>query len=62
MFRKKKTATPAPAVQSDQYRLRSTGQRVTLLENLGGGDVRIAMDRGRAGRDDIVSARDITPA
>ncbi|MFJ3344153.1 hypothetical protein ACIPPN_09995 [Streptomyces diastaticus] len=64
MFRKKKTATPAPAAgtQSDQYRLRSTGQRVTLLEHLGGGDVRIAMDRGRAVRDDIVSARDITPA
>lgn len=62
MFRKKKTTAPATAVQSDQYRLRSTGQRVTLLEHLGGGDVRIAMDRGRAGRDDIVSARDITPA
>ncbi|MFE9200420.1 hypothetical protein ACFYMH_30910 [Streptomyces albidoflavus] len=63
MFRKKKTApATAPAAQSDQYRLKSTGQRVTLLEHLGGGDVRIAMDRGRVGRDDIVSARDITPA
>ncbi|MFB8417398.1 hypothetical protein ACFC63_18010 [Streptomyces albidoflavus] len=62
MFRRKKTTAPAPAVQSDQYRLRSTGQRVTLLEHLGGGDVRIAMDRGHVWRDDIVSARDITPA
>lgn len=52
----------APAAQSDQYRLKSTGQRVTLLEDLGGGEVKIAMDTASSTRDDIVSARDITPA
>ncbi|MGW9242564.1 hypothetical protein ACWGRL_28140 [[Kitasatospora] papulosa] len=51
--------TPAAG---DQYLLKATGQRVTLLEDLGDGDVRIAMDSGRVTRDDIVSARDITPA
>ncbi|MFG2677029.1 hypothetical protein [Streptomyces sp. NPDC048445] len=58
---KRKVAT-TPTAQNDQYRLKSTGRRVTLLEHLGGGDVRIAMDSGRITRDDIVSARDITPA
>ncbi|MFG3180085.1 hypothetical protein ACGFZC_34205 [[Kitasatospora] papulosa] len=53
--------TPA-AQPSDQYLLKATGQQVTLLEDLGDGDVRIAMDSGRITRDDIVSARDITPA
>lgn len=63
MFGKRnRTATPAPAAQSDQYRLKSTGQRVTLLEHLSGGDVRIALDTPYITRDDIVSARDITPA
>ncbi|MEV5131052.1 hypothetical protein AB0K87_11165 [Streptomyces sp. NPDC053705] len=51
-----------PAVQSDQYYLKATGERVTLLEHLGGGDVRIAMDTAHTLRDDIVNARDITPA
>lgn len=51
-----------PTTQTDQYRLKATGQRVTVLERLGGGDVRIAMDTDRICRDDIVSARDITPA
>ncbi|TXS78675.1 hypothetical protein [Streptomyces sp. sk2.1] len=57
-----RTTTPIPAAQSDQYRLKSTGQRVTLLEHLSGGDVRIAMDTEHITRDAIVSARDITPA
>ncbi|TXS61457.1 hypothetical protein [Streptomyces sp. sk2.1] len=55
-------AAPTPTAQSDQYRLKATGQRVTLLELLSGGDVRIAMDTPYITRDDIVSARDITPA
>ncbi|MEV5204366.1 hypothetical protein [Streptomyces sp. NPDC053720] len=58
----RKTATTTPTARSDQYRLNATGRRVTLLEHLGGGDVRIAMDSGRITREDIVSARDITPA
>ncbi|WP_371800712.1 hypothetical protein OHA38_14265 [Streptomyces sp. NBC_01732] len=63
MFGKsKRTATTTPAAQSDQYRLKATGRRVTVIERLSGGDVRIAMDSGRITRDDIVSARDITPA
>ncbi|WP_406190190.1 hypothetical protein OH791_33675 [Streptomyces anulatus] len=52
----------APTAPSDQYRLKATGQRVTLLEDLGGGEVRIAMDTAHTTRGDIVSARDITPA
>lgn len=61
MFGKRKAAT-TPATQSDQYRLKSTGRRVTLLERLSDGDARIAMDSDHITRDDIVSARDITPA
>jgi len=56
-----RTAT-TPATQTDQYRLKATGRRVTVLEYLSGGDVRIAMDNGHITRDDIVSSRDITPA
>ncbi|WP_331731774.1 hypothetical protein OG298_45065 (plasmid) [Streptomyces sp. NBC_01005] len=62
MFGKKSKAATTPAAQSDQYRLKATGQRVTVLGHLSGGDVRIAMDSGHITRDDIVSARDITPA
>ncbi|MEU3702543.1 hypothetical protein AB0E82_09665 [Streptomyces anulatus] len=63
MFGKSKSkAVTTPTAPSDQYRLKATGQRVTLLERLGGGEVRIAMDSDRVCRDDIVSARDITPA
>ncbi|MFJ2584039.1 hypothetical protein [Streptomyces sp. NPDC087538] len=62
MFRKSKRTTATPTAQTDQYRLKSTGRRVTVLEHLGGGDVRIAMDSGRITREDIVSARDITRA
>ncbi|MEU1115084.1 MULTISPECIES: hypothetical protein [unclassified Streptomyces] len=63
MFGKNKhKAATTPTAQSDQYRLKSNGRRVTVLEHLSGGDVRIAMDSGRITRDDIVSARDITPA
>ncbi|MFC8274917.1 hypothetical protein ACFUJR_20740 [Streptomyces sp. NPDC057271] len=63
MFGKsKRKAATTPTAQTDQYRLKATGQRVTLIERLGGGDVRIAMDSGRILREDIVSARDITPA
>ena len=61
MFGKRKAAS-TPTAPSDQYRIKATGRRVTLLEHLGGGDVRIAMDSGRITREDIVSARDITPA
>ncbi|MEU6825736.1 hypothetical protein ABZ921_34420 [Streptomyces atriruber] len=61
MFGKRKAAT-APTAQTDQYRLKATGRRVTVLEHLSGGDVRIATDSGHITRDDIVSARDITPA
>jgi len=56
------TATSPTAQTTDQYRLKSTGRRVTVLEHLGGGDVRIAMDSDHITRDHIVSARDITPA
>jgi membrane protein implicated in regulation of membrane protease activity len=63
MFGKsKRTAATTPTAQTDQYRLKATGRRVTVLEHLSGGEVRIAMDNGRITRDDIVSARDITPA
>lgn len=63
MFGKsKRTAATTPTAQTDQYRLKSTGRRVTVLEHLGGGDVRIAMDSDRIAREDIVSTRDITPA
>ncbi|MER5681068.1 hypothetical protein ABT081_29505 [Streptomyces sp. NPDC002238] len=63
MFGKsKRKAATTPTAQTDQYRLKATGRRVTVLEYLGGGDVRIAMDSGRITRDAIVSARDITPA
>ncbi|MFE0845293.1 hypothetical protein [Streptomyces rochei] len=63
MFGKRKsTAATTPRTPSDQYRLKSNGRRVTLLEDLGGGDVRIAMDSDQILREDIVSARDITPA
>ena len=57
-----RTAATTPATQTDQYRLRATGRRVTVLEYLSGGDVRIAMDNGHTTRDDIVSSRDITRA
>ncbi|MFE7360678.1 hypothetical protein [[Kitasatospora] papulosa] len=64
MFGKsKRTTVTIPAAQpSDQYRLKRTGQQVTLLEHLRGGEVRIAMDTEGTLRDDIVSADDITPA
>ncbi|MFG3410198.1 hypothetical protein [Streptomyces sp. NPDC048142] len=63
MFGKsKRKAATTPTAPSDQYRLKATGQRVTLLEHLGGGEVRIAMDTAHVCRDDIVSVRDITPA
>ncbi|MFE6416944.1 hypothetical protein PS783_20015 [Streptomyces enissocaesilis] len=62
MFGKsKRTTATTPTAPSDQYRLKSNGRRVTLLEHLGGGDVRIAMDSDYP-REDIVSGRDITPA
>ncbi|MFI9497861.1 hypothetical protein ACIG92_08320 [[Kitasatospora] papulosa] len=64
MFGKSKrpTATVPAAQPSDQYRLKRTGQQVTLLEHLRGGEVRIAMDTDDMLRDDIVSINDITPA
>ncbi|MGW6288876.1 hypothetical protein [Streptomyces sp. NPDC055107] len=62
LFSRKSAPASAPTTQSDQYRLKSTGQRVTLIEDLGGGEVKIAMDTASSTRDDIVSARDITPA
>ncbi|MFJ5876459.1 hypothetical protein ACIQD1_17250 [Streptomyces sp. NPDC093088] len=63
MFGKSKRKTPAtPTVQSDQYRLKATGQRVTILGRTSDGAVKVAMDNGRILREDIVSARDITPA
>src|SRR5690242_12620260 len=53
--RKRPTATTTPTTQpSDQYRLKRTGQQVTLLEHLRGGEVRIAMDTDDMLRDDIV--------
>ncbi|MEU5799168.1 hypothetical protein ABZ773_01605 [Streptomyces sp. NPDC047804] len=58
----RKAVTTPTAQTTDQYRLKSSGRRVTVLEYLGGGDVRIAMDTDHICRDDIVSARDITPA
>ncbi|MFD6656885.1 hypothetical protein ACFWEB_17295 [Streptomyces parvus] len=58
--RKSAPATP-PADDNDQYRLKATGQRVTLLEHLDRGEVRIAMDTVHVCQEDIVSARDITP-
>ncbi|MFD8839828.1 hypothetical protein [Streptomyces griseofuscus] len=61
MFDKRK-ATTTPTTHSDQYRLKTTGQQVTLLEHLGNGEVRIAMDSHHTTRDGIVSAHDITPA
>jgi hypothetical protein len=63
MFGKSKPKpTATPTTQSDQYRLKSTGQRVTLLRHLSGDGVRIAMDTNRSCREDIVSIHDITPA
>ncbi|MFA0844374.1 hypothetical protein [Streptomyces rochei] len=63
MFGKRKsTAATTPRTPSDQYRLKSNGRRVTVLEDLGNGEVRIAMDSGDVTRDGIVRARDITPA
>ncbi|WP_103512926.1 hypothetical protein [Streptomyces sp. SM13] len=62
LFSRKSASVAAPTTQGDQYRLRGTGQRVTLLEDLGGGEVRVAMDSDRITRDGIVRARDITPA
>ncbi|WP_331760625.1 hypothetical protein OH810_31985 (plasmid) [Streptomyces albidoflavus] len=62
MFGKRKNPSSPITKPNDQYRLKTTGQQVTLLEDLGDGNVRIAMDRGPVGRDDIVSSRDITPA
>ncbi|MFD9782223.1 hypothetical protein ACFWZS_34665 [[Kitasatospora] papulosa] len=63
MFGKNKRPTGTPTAQlSTQYRLKRTGQQVTLLEHLRGGDVRIAMDTDDMLRDDIVSIDDITPA
>jgi hypothetical protein len=63
MFGKSKhTAASTPTTPSDQYRLKSNNRQVTLLEHLADGDVRIAMDNGHTTRDDIVNARDITPA
>ncbi|MFD7918888.1 hypothetical protein ACFV3R_06660 [Streptomyces sp. NPDC059740] len=62
MFGKtKRKAATTPTAQTDQYRLKD-GRRVTVLEHLSCGDVRIAMDSGHITRDHIVSARDITPA
>ncbi|MFD9781901.1 hypothetical protein ACFWZS_34125 [[Kitasatospora] papulosa] len=63
MFGKNKRPTVTPTAQpSTQYRLKRTGQQVTLLEHLRGGEVRIAMDTDDMLRDDIVSIDDITPA
>ncbi|MGW4222992.1 hypothetical protein ACWEG1_05995 [Streptomyces bauhiniae] len=60
--RKAVTAATIPSPPSDQYRIKATGQRVTLLTDLGGGDVRIADDSDNVLRDWIVRASDITPA
>ena len=63
MFGKKRPTATTPTTQpSTQYRLKRTGQQVTLLEHLRGGEVRIAMDTDDMLRDDIVSINDITPA
>jgi hypothetical protein len=63
MFGKRKsTAATTASTPSDQYRLKSNGRRVTVLEDLGNGEIRIAMDSGDITRDGIVRARDITPA
>ncbi|MFD4220431.1 hypothetical protein [Streptomyces griseus] len=60
--KRKSNAETASTAPSDQYRLKATGQRVTVLERLGRGEVRIAMDTARVCQEDIVNARDITPA
>ncbi|WP_406147282.1 hypothetical protein [Streptomyces sp. NBC_01012] len=67
MFGKNKrtaaTTTAIPTAQpSDQYRLKATGQRVTLLDDFGDGAVRVAMDSNNVLREGIIRARDITPA
>ncbi|MFD5910257.1 hypothetical protein ACFWHL_16220 [Streptomyces massasporeus] len=60
--KRKRTAATTTTTPSDQYRLKSSGRRVTVLKDLGNGEVRIAMDSGGITRDGIVRARDITPA
>lgn len=60
--KRKSNAETTPTEPTDQYRLKATGQRVTLLEQLGRGEVRIAMDTVHVCQEDIVNARDITPA
>lgn len=60
--RSKRKAETIPTVPSDQYRLKTTGQRVTLLTDLGNGEVRIARDDDNILREAIVSIHDITPA
>jgi len=66
MFGNRKRKTPAcsavPNEPNDQFRLKATGQRVTLLSHLGNGEVKIAMDTEYITRDAIVSVHDITPA
>ncbi|MFD0074287.1 hypothetical protein ACFVIY_17820 [Streptomyces sp. NPDC127166] len=58
----KTTAYSAPSHPDDNWRLKSTGQRVTILRRLGNGDVKVAADSDGILREDIVSARDITRA
>ena len=61
--RKNRQSTPAPAAPaSDQYRIKATGERVTVLRNLGNGEVKVAQDSGGVLRDRILRRDDITPA
>ncbi|WP_432124473.1 hypothetical protein [Streptomyces sp. C10-9-1] len=60
---KRKTTAPSiPSHPDDNRRLKSTGERVTILGRTPDGSVRVARADLPYPCDDIVNASDITPA
>lgn len=60
--RRTTTASASPSHPDDNLRLKSTGERVTILTRLPDGDVKVALVDKPYPCEDIVNADDIRPA
>ena len=64
MFGKRKAvqAAPASSAGSDQYQVKASGERVTVLSSLGRGEVKVARDRNGVSREAIMREDDLKRA